>query len=80
MKNFNRLALQGVDIDDNEFVKEFNLNPNLAGTPEINDAILNVMYEKNIKNYINDGIPINEAKSKAGRLRAEAKKEIQALL
>lgn len=80
MKNFNRLALQGVDIDDNEFIKEFNLNPNLAGKPEINDAILNVMYEKNIKNYVNDGIPIGEAKSKAGRLRAEAKREIQALL
>jgi len=79
-KSYNRLALQGVDIDDMEFVKEFNLNPQLAYTPKINDALLNTMYDKNVRSYINNGSSMNEAKSKAGRLRAQAKKEIQALM
>jgi len=79
-KSYNRLALQGVDIDDMEFIKEFNLNPQLAYTPEINDALLNTMYDKNIRSYINTGMPIAEAKSKAGRLRAQAKKDIQELM
>ena len=64
-KSYNRLALQGVDIDDMEFIKEFNLNPQLAYTPEINDALLNTMYDKNIRSYINTGMPMAEAKSKA---------------
>ena len=79
-KSYNRLALQGVDIDDMEFIKEFQLNPQLAYTPAINDALLDKMYEKNIQSYINEGIPLKEAKSKAGRLRAKAKQDIQALM
>lgn len=79
-KSYNRLALQGVDIDDMEFVKEFQLNPQLAYTPAINHALLDNVYDKNVRAYTNDGMPIKEAKSKAGRLRAQAKKEIEALL
>jgi len=79
-KSYNRLALQGVDVDDMEFVKEFELNPQLAYTPAINDALLDKMYQKNIQYYVNDGIPLREAKSKAGRLKAQAKKDITALL
>jgi hypothetical protein len=79
-KNYNRLALQGIDIDDMEFVEEFKLNPQLAYTPKINDAVLDAVYERNIKGYTKQGISLDKAKSAAGRLRAEAKKEIQTLL
>jgi hypothetical protein len=79
-KNYNRLALQGVEIDDMEFVEEFNLNPDLAYTPKLNDVLLETMYRKNIDSFVKDGIEMDKAKSKAGRLRAQAKNDIAQLL
>jgi len=79
-KNYNRLALQGVDIDDMEFVKQFNLDPQVAYTPQINEVMLNRMYNKNIKGFISMGHPEGKAKAEAGRLRAQAKEQIDILL
>jgi hypothetical protein len=79
-KNFNKLSLQGLEIDDMEFVKEFNLNANLAYTPELNEAILERVYSDNVKNLIDSGEKENNAKMKAGRQRAIARREIESLL
>lgn len=79
-KNYNRLALQGIDIDDMEFVKQFNLDPSVAYTPRINEVMLNRMYNKNVKGFISLGHPENKAKAEAGRLRAQAKQQIDVLL
>ena len=51
-KNYNRMALQGFKIDDMEFVKEYGLDPALAYTPAINDELLRIMYNKNVKGLI----------------------------
>jgi len=79
-KNYNRLALQGIDIDDMEFVKEFNLDPNLAYTKGINDAMLDLMYQENVEGFMMQGNTESKAKSEAGRLRSAGRKEIMALL
>jgi len=38
--NWNRLALQGIDVDDMDFVREFNLDPSIAYTPKINPELI----------------------------------------
>jgi gamma-glutamylcysteine synthetase len=79
-KNFNILSLKGLDFDDMEFIKQFNLNANLAYTPELNEAILERAYSDNVKSLIDAGEKENNAKMKAGRERAVARREIEALL
>ena len=48
-KNYNNLALSGQDIDDMEFVEFHKLDPALAYTPELNDAILDKVMAENIE-------------------------------
>jgi hypothetical protein len=79
-KNYNRLAMQGVQIDDMEFCQQFKLDPSLAYTPKINTAMLDLMYDKNIKGFQSEGYSLDQAKSKAGRLRSEAKADIDRML
>jgi len=79
-KNYNRLAMQGVQIDDLEFCKQFNLDPSLAYTPKVNIAMLDLMYEQNVKGFEGEGYSLSQSKSEAGRLRAEAKADIDLLM
>jgi len=44
-KSYNRMAAHG--IDDMEYVEEFNLDPSLAYTPEINAAMIEVVARMN---------------------------------
>lgn len=79
--NYNRLALQGLDIDDMDFVQDFKLDPSVAYTPKINDAMLDLMYEQNVNNFIkHDNMPRPKAQAKAGRLRKEVRMQIDDLL
>jgi len=79
-KSYNRLALQGLDFDDMDFVETFNLDPKVAYTPQINFEMLNHVYDKSVRNFMSKGMTEATAKREAGRLRAEAKAEIQKLL
>jgi len=79
-KNYNKLALQGLDFDDMEFVKQYNLDPSLAYTPKLNFAVLEVVYNKNVDNFINEGMDRKQAQVEAGRLRKQAKDGIKKLL
>ena len=47
-RNFNVMALRGQEIDDMEFVENFGLDPSLAYTPAINDAMLDLVMKQNI--------------------------------
>jgi len=78
--NYNKEALQGIEIDDMEYVKHFKLNPNLAYTPQLNDAILNKVFKQNVDGFRQNGDSLNVAKTKAGRLRSDAKASIDSLL
>jgi hypothetical protein len=72
MKNYNILNSQGVsDIDLAETLK---LDASLAGTPEINDAAFNSMFEKNVKGFMARGMSEGQARSQAGRMRKNAMK------
>ena len=46
--NYNIMALRGAAIDDMEYVETFGLDPALAYTPELNDAMLKVAYDQNV--------------------------------
>ena len=52
-------------IDDMEYVEMYNLDPSLAYTPDINEAILNKVYEDNLAHFMSEGMSEQEAKSKA---------------
>jgi hypothetical protein len=79
-RNYNRLALQGLQIDDMEFVEQFGLNPDVAYTPQINTEMSNAMYYKNIEQMINDGASEAEAKAVSGRRRKQVNDDIKKLL
>lgn len=63
-KNYNLRALQGADIDDMEYVDNFKLDPGVAYTPAINDAMIDMVYQQNIES----GVPEHKAK----QLKSEA--------
>lgn len=48
-QNYNIMALRGAQLDDMEYVDTFGLDPALAYTPELNDAMLKVAYDQNIE-------------------------------
>ena len=75
------MALRGIQMDDMEVVKQYNLNPSLAYTNDINPAMLDIVYWQNVeelqkrKNY-----SLDKAKAEAGKLRAKASNQIKELL
>lgn len=79
-RNYNRLALQGLQIDDMEFVQEFGLNPDVAYTPRINKVMSELMEQKNIRELINIGKSESEAKSIARRNKQTVDNDIKKLL
>ena len=52
-------------IDDMEYVEMFNLDPALAYTPEINEAILSKVWSDNYSGALSEGLSDEEAKSYA---------------
>jgi len=80
-KNYNAMALRGIAVDDMEFVKQFGLDPALAYTPELNNTLLNRMYDLNVSSLQSEsGLAEKDARREAGRMRANAKREIEGLL
>jgi len=79
-KSYNRLALQGFDFDDMDFVMQYNLDPSIAYTPKINIEMMNAIYNKNVDNFLKEGMPLSKAKTEAGRIRSNIKNEIKQLM
>jgi len=79
-RNYNRLALQGLQIDDMEFVEQFGLDPDVAYTPQINTEMSNLMYRKNIEQMVDNGMNESQARSVAGRRRKQVNEDIKKLL
>ena len=71
-KSYNYLALRGAGVDDMEFVEQFSLDPELAYTPKINDAMLDITMKQNI----DAGMDEEEAK----KSRSKAARDIKELL
>jgi len=80
-KSYNTLALRGIEMDDMEVVKQYNLNPSLAYTMEINDAMLDIIYAENVENLQKyNNYSKEKAQSEAGKRRSEANNQIKRLM
>ena len=71
-KSYNYLALRGAGVDDMEYVEQFGLDPNIAYTPKINDAMLDITYQQNIDAGVDEAT--------ANKNRADAQRDIKELL
>jgi len=71
MKNYNILARTGVS--DVDLVNTLKLDPELAGTPGVNDAAYQRAFEVNVKGFMSQGLSEGQARSKAGRIMKAAK-------
>ena len=71
-KSYNYLALRGAGVDDMEFVEQFSLDPSVAYTPKINDAMLDITYNQNLE----AGVPQETAMEN----RKNAARDIKELL
>jgi len=68
-KSFNYLALRGANVDDMEFVEQYGLDPSVAYTDKINDAMLDITYDQNIASGV--------SKEQAAENRAAARKDLK---
>ena len=64
-------------IDDMEYVEMYNLDPTLAYTPEINEAILSKVWEQNYSGALAEGLSDEESKSYAENSRRAGRKTIE---
>lgn len=78
MENKNYLWLRGqTTYTDKDFIEKFNLDPSLEGKPEINDKMLDVVFELNKANYMDyHNMPEDEAAEKANDARTNVAKDI----
>ena len=71
-KNYNYEALRGAGVDDMEYVEALGLDPAVAYTPKLLDAMLDLTYEQNIASGVSEEM--------AMKRRREAEKENKELL
>jgi hypothetical protein len=60
-------------IDDMEYVEMFNLDPKLAYTPEINEAILSKVWDNNYAGAVAEGLSEAEAMAHAEAQRVSGR-------
>jgi len=63
-------------IDDMEYVEMFNLDPALAYTPEINEAILSKVWEQNYSGAVAEGLSEEEAMAHAESQRTTGRRTV----
>ena len=74
MKNYNIFALQGdTKTTDLDVCETLGLDPELAGTPRINDAAIAAMKQQNYEGYLANGYSDTEAQSMASAKATAAK-------
>lgn len=79
-QNYNYLYLRGSeDVDDMEYVEEFDLPKHVAYTKEINEWMLDYQQTKNEDYFKSQGMDESAAKAKARSNRMKAAKEIELL-
>lgn len=75
-RNYNLFALRGdEEISDAEICQTFDLPIELAGTPDINGAVLKKMERDNVKHFMDNGMDesaaFKTARQKSDVVRAE---------
>ena len=79
-KSYNVQALQGLPVDDMEVVEFNSLPREVAYTPKINDAMLDMVHKENFEFYMEEGMDEKEAKAKADMNKMNAMKDIKVLM
>jgi len=79
-KNYNIFALRGdTETSDADVCESLGLDPNLAGTPAINEAAIKKMHRENYEGYLTKGYSPENALSKADKLANDTRKQIKEL-
>jgi hypothetical protein len=80
-RNYNLFALRGDnETSDAEICQTFDLPIELAGTPDINSAVLKKMERENVKHYIDNGMDESDAFKTARQKSDVVRAEINQLL
>lgn len=80
-KNYNFMALKGIDIDDSEYVDEYGIPPELAYTPELNYWMLNHVFSQNVAYFTKEeGMTEPAAIEKASQIRDKKRAEVKELM
>jgi hypothetical protein len=78
LKNYNIFALNGdTTTTDYDVCQTLGLDPELAGTPAINEAAIKAMHRNNYENYIAKGMDEQQALAQADQLASDARKRVQ---
>lgn len=75
LQSYNIMRHEGVD--DMDYVQELELDPSVAYTPEINDAIIKSIATENYATYIADGKTPEEAQGLTDKMIAYAKANVR---
>ena len=82
MKDYNVMSMHG--ISDKNYIEEFNLDPELEGTPAINDAMMDVVGAMNLKaekaRLLEEGKASEQAQKEAYKIVNNKRKEAEDLL
>lgn len=80
-RNYNIFALRGdTETSDADVCQTLGLDPELAGTPQLNEAAINKMYKQNVNGYVKQGYDEATAVSMAKQLADNTRAEIKSLM
>tara|TARA_R110000851_G_scaffold41082_5_gene103326 strand:- start:2299 stop:2565 length:267 start_codon:yes stop_codon:yes gene_type:complete len=80
VKNYNMAALMGAELTDEDYVKEFGLDPAVANTPTINEVMLAKVEQDNVAFHMEHKMSESEARSRAAQTKADGQKWIKEML
>lgn len=79
-RNYNIFALRGdTETSDMDVCEQLGLSPDLAGTPEINEAAIRKMHKENYNQYLNEGRTEQESMELANEKANEVRKQVREL-
>ena len=79
-KSYNYLALRGAPVDDMEFIEQFGFPEEIAYTPKLNEAMLDMNEKQNIQTLQEEGMNMEDAIQKAAETKEQAWKDLKILL
>ena len=80
-KNYNFMALQGIEISDEDYVDEYGVPPEYAYTPELNYWLIDKVYNENVEYLQNEeNMTLSQAQAEAGKIRDAKKAEVKELM
>ena len=74
LQNYNTAALMGIDITDQEVCEDLNLDMGYANTPKINEAAAKVVFNRNVREMLDQGISKENAMKVAANGMKDAMK------